>query len=59
MTKIIVRGQKIQDQRCLFPMFFMALRNAKAVAIAPNGVNAKAGIKASSSPGPLQPCWRQ
>jgi len=56
---MIASGQKTQDHDCLFLMCCMALCNEKAVAIAPNGVRPKAGIKASSSPGPLHPCRKQ
>lgn len=58
IAKIIARGQNAQDHEFLFLICCMALRNEKAVVIAPSGVSMNAGMKASRS-GPLQPCWRQ
>ena len=57
IAKITANGQKTQDHECRFRMFCMAFPKEKAVAIAPAGVKRKAGIKASSSPGPLHPVW--
>lgn len=59
VAETMARGQKSQDKGAPFLMLWMAWYRQKAAAIPPTGVRKKAGIKASPSPGPLHPCWKQ